>query len=185
MIDACTHATLLPVRPCMLAWLTSWIGVPACLVARLSYTEFNLSWATPPPRLATVSSVSTASTNYSVTVQNIGKVTGDEVVLAFTIPKALSLRGSLGASVPIEKKKLFGFQRVTLEAGASATLSFELAPAHLSMVGEDGHTSLHSGEFEVAFTRGHGAGLVAQAAVKLGAGVDEDQARLKTFRKWW
>ena len=45
--------------------------------------------------------------------------------------------------------------------------------------------TLHSGEFEVVLTRGHGAELVAQAAVRLGAGVDEEQARLKTFRKWW
>ena len=148
----------------------------------MSYTEFDVKWATPPPTLSTVSSLATAPTNYSVTVKNIGKVAGDEVVLAFTVPKARTLRPSLGASVPIEKKKLFGFQRVSLDAGASAMISFELAPAHLAMVDEDGHTGLHDGEFAVVFSRGHGGELAAQAAVRLGYG---ERARLKTFRMWW
>ena len=69
--------------------------------------------------------------------------------------------------VPIERKKLFGFQRVTLAAGASTTVSFELAPAHLAMVDEDGHTGLHRAEFEIVFSRGHGEELLAQAAVEL------------------
>ena len=151
----------------------------------LSFTEFGLRWAGPPPARAAVSSVASASTNYSVTVTNIGKVPGDEVVLAFTVPKAHTLRGSLGPTVPIEQKKLFGFQRVSLDAGASTTLSFELTPAHLAMVNQDGHTALHNGEFSVVFTRGHGGELVAPAAVQLVAGASEEQTRVKTFRKWW
>ena len=39
--------------------------------------------------------------------------------------------------------------------------------------------------FTVVFTRGHGAELAAQAAVRLAAGAGEEQARVKTFRKWW
>ena len=151
----------------------------------LSYTEFDVKWATPPPAFAIVGSVATAPTNYSVLVKNLGAVAGDEVVLAFTVPKAHTLRPSLGTSVPIEKKRLFGFQRVSLDAGASATLRFELAPAHLAMVDEDGHTGLHSGEFEVVFTRGHGHELAARAAVRLEEGAGGERARLKTFRKWW
>ena len=52
------------------------------------------------------------------------------------------------------------------------------------MVDEDGHTGLHSGEFEIVFSRGHGEELVAQAAVQLSAEAAES-SRLKTFRKWW
>jgi len=100
------------------------------------------------------------------------------------VPKAHTLRHSLGNSVPIEKKRLFGFQRVSLEVGASATLSFELTPSHLAMVDDDGHTGLHTGEFEVVFSRGHGEELVAQAAVQMDEQAGE-AARLKTFRKWW
>ena len=68
--------------------------------------------------------------------------------------------------------------------GGSAELSFDLTPAHLAMVDEDGHTGLHSGEFEIVFSRGHGEELVAQAAVQLSAEAAES-SRLKTFRKWW
>ena len=148
----------------------------------LSYTEFDVKWATPPPALATVGATSDSATTYKVTVKNTGTVAGDEVVFAYTKPKAATLRASLGESVPIEQKKLFGFQRVSLAAGASATVSFELAPAHLAMVDEDGHTGLHRGEFEIVFSRGHGEELVAQAAVQVETGAT---ARLKTFRKWW
>ena len=79
-------------------------------------------------------------------------------------------------------KKLFGFQRVSLAAGASTTISFELTPAHLAMVDEDGHTGLHNGEFGIVFSRGHGLELGAAAAVELAS---MEEARMKTFRKWW
>ena len=151
----------------------------------MSYTEFDVKWATPPPALATVGATSDAATTYTVTVKNIGKVFGDEVVLAYTKPNATTLRASLGESVPIEQKKLFGFQRVSLAAGASTTVSFDLTPAHLAMVDEDGHTGLHRGEFEIVFSRGHGEELVAQAKVELSPNEDGEAARLKTFRKWW
>ena len=150
----------------------------------LSYTTFDVQWATPPPALATVGASSDSATSYKVTVKNTGSVDGDEVVFAYTKPKAHTLRGSLGQRVPIEAKKLFGFQRVSVKAGGSAELSFDLTPAHLAMVDEDGHTGLHSGEFEIVFSRGHGEELVAQAAVQLSAEAAES-SRLKTFRKWW
>jgi hypothetical protein len=150
----------------------------------LSYTEFDVTWATPPPSTTTITSKTDSATTYKVTVKNIGTVSGDEVVLAYTKPKAHTLRGSLGDTVPIEQKKLFGFQRVTVPAGGSADLSFELTPAHLAMVDEDGHTGLHNGEFEVVFSRGHGKELVAQTAVQL-TDLSEEASRLKTFRKWW
>ena len=47
----------------------------------------------------------TTSNNYSVTVTNVGVVTGDEVVFAFFHPPA-------GHTVI---RQLFGFQRVRLE----------------------------------------------------------------------
>jgi hypothetical protein len=88
-------------------------------------------------------------------------------------------------SVPIEKRKLFGFQRVTVKAGGSATLSFQLTPKqHLAMVDDDGHTSMHDGEFDVVFSRGHGEELAAPVSVALTqAGLES--RRVKTFRKWW
>merc|ERR1712083_1051703 len=104
------------------------------------------------------------------------------VVLAFTKPRADTLRASLGDNTPIEKRKLFAFQRVTLAAGTSTTLTFNLKPSDLAMVDAEGHTSLHQGQFDVVFSRGHGVELSTMAAVE----PEESSAqRLKTFRKWW
>ena len=147
----------------------------------LSYTNFTLKWNTPPPRY-TLTGPATQGTAYTVTVTNVGSVAGDEVVLAYTTPKADTLRASLGAATPIEKKKLFGFERVTLAAGASTTVTFDLNPSHLAMVDAEGNTGLHTGEFDIVFSRGHGEELAAKAAVKL----DTTHAlRTKTLRKWW
>lgn len=92
-----------------------------------------------------------------------------------------ALHESVGGA-PIELKRLFGFQRVTLAAGASATLSFELTPEHLGLVDSEGHTSLHPADFEVVFSRGHGEELSAPVTV---APVGGSPLRLKTLRKWW
>ena len=52
------------------------------------------------------------------------------------------------------------------------------------MVDADGHTGLHDGSFDVVFSRGHGEELVAHAAVRI-AEDGAEQARIKTFRRWW
>jgi len=129
-----------------------------------------------------VAAPSTPATTYTVTVTNTGDVEGDEVVLAYVTPKPETLRASLGAGTPIEKKRLFGFQRVTLKAGASTDVSFDLAPSHLAMVGSDGHTALHPGEFDIVFSRGHGNEISAKAAV---APTSARAVRTKHLRKWW
>ena len=105
-------------------------------------------------------------------------------MLAFTVPRAKSLRRTLGCDVPVGKKKLFGFKRVTLGAGASTTVTFDLEPEQLGMVDADGHghTGLRSGDFDVVFSRGHGDELVAKASVAL---ADDQPEIIKRLRKWW
>jgi len=148
----------------------------------LSYTTFDIKWDTPPPARHVVSSATSPKTTYKVTVTNTGSVEGDEVVLAFTKPQATAvLKASLGGA-PIEIKRLFGFERVTLAPGASTTLSFDLTPEHLALVDADGHTGLHPAETDIVFSRGHGAELVAKAAVIPESG---NAVRLKALRKWW
>ena len=150
----------------------------------LSYTTFDIKWATPPPASTHFGSLDDSEMVYTVTVTNTGAIAGDEVVLAYTEPKAHTLRASLGPSVPIEKRKLFGFQRVSVRAGGSATLNFTLTPSQLAMVDENGHTSMHNGDFGIVFSRGHGRELITEAKVAL---TQQGLAsrRLKTFRKWW
>jgi len=150
----------------------------------LSYTTFSLKWDTPPPQqVFTVAASDSPAKTYTATVTNTGTVLGDEVVLAYITPNAASLRAStLGNHVPIEKKRLFGFQRVTLAAGASTAVSFTLDPEKLGMVDADGHTSLHKGLFDIVLSRGHGEELSAPVAVEPRGG---DPIRLETFNKWW
>jgi hypothetical protein len=65
----------------------------------LSYTTFTVKWATPPPARLTVGSSADVGAVYKVAVTNTGTIDGDEVVLAYTVPKAHTLRASLGCVV--------------------------------------------------------------------------------------
>lgn len=104
------------------------------------------------------------------------------MVLAFTKPNETpELKSSLGGA-PVELKKLFGFQRVTLSAGASKTLSFDLDAEHLAMVDSTGRTMLLNADFEVVFSRGHGEELVAEASV---VPENDHPLKLKEVRTWW
>jgi len=141
----------------------------------LSYTEFVIVWEGLDNgyvgRLTT-----TTTATYNATVKNVGEVRGDEVVMAFFVPKKSTLKSfpqvlllmmtvlllllvsllllllvsllllllllsslllllSLMSHVlvvvkdtPVPLKQLFGFQRVSLDPGASATVSFRLTP---------------------------------------------------------
>ena len=152
----------------------------------LSYTTFDLKWNPPQPTAhATHVAVSggtgaAAATDYSVVVTNTGKIPGDEVVLAYLKPQARSFE-TLPVGTPVETKRLFGFQRVHLEPGASTTLTFSVGTRQLQMVDIDGHAALHSGKFSVVFSRGHGAELSAPITVHAPHG----PVRTKTFRRWW
>lgn len=65
----------------------------------------------------------------SITVNNVGKRAGDNVV-------QLYLRDQF-ATVTRPLKSLQGFARVSLQAGASETVSFKLSPRELSLYDED------------------------------------------------
>ncbi len=78
----------------------------------------------------------------SVTVTNIGKVTGKEVVHLFTSDVYAS-------SVTPDVKRLRRFEKIELKPGESKTVWFEITPSDLSYIGRDGKTILETGEFEV------------------------------------
>ncbi|EDQ84789.1 uncharacterized protein MONBRDRAFT_39142 [Monosiga brevicollis MX1] len=143
----------------------------------LSYTTFNLSWSPAPPMTTFTSTL--RSTTYTATVTNTGSVGGDEVVFAFYKPKSESLK-TLPVGNPVPIKEIFGFQRVALGPGQSTQVTFELNAETLAQVTLDGHRELHSGEFEIELTRGHGEVLTGTAVVDVA-----QPERLATFRKWW
>ena len=102
----------------------------------LSYTTFaysNLRVATPTvgPR---------DSVRVSVTVTNTGKRAGKEAVLLYV--------RDVVASVTPPVRRLRRFEKVTLEPGASRTVSFSLAARELSFVGPDHRLVLEPGAFE-------------------------------------
>ena len=101
--------------------------------------------------------------------------------MVFIQPDEQSLRASIG-DAPIERKRLAGFQRVSLPVGGSADLVFELTPKQFAMVDPSGTTSLHSGRFKVLFSRGHGDQLAADVLVQPVGG---DPIQIRSLRKWW
>ena len=91
----------------------------------LSYTSFKYDMLKVP-------ATTTSGKNVTVTarVTNTGKISGEEVVQLY-----ISHQGYQGKA-PL--KALKGFQRISLKAGESKTVSFTLTPEQLSLIGEDG-----------------------------------------------
>lgn len=100
----------------------------------LSYTEFAYS------DLA-IDTTNFQSIRVSVTVTNSGRVAGEEVV-------QLYIRDRVGSLVrPV--KELKGFEKISLEPGASKTVVFTLADAELGFYDGNGNWLVESGEFDV------------------------------------
>lgn len=74
-------------------------------------------------------------------VTNQGTMEGDEVVQLYTIHKSPVLESP--------NCSLRGFQRITLEPGASQEVEFILGQEDLMMVNNDGEKVLESGEYEI------------------------------------
>ena len=103
----------------------------------LSYTTFKFG----EPRLTKRIIRRNESTTIRVDVTNIGRVQGDEIVQMYIRDKV--------SSVTRPVKELKGFGRVTLEAGHTATVTFEITPEHLAFYNIDMKYAVEPGEFEV------------------------------------
>ena len=100
----------------------------------LSYAEFSYDGLTQSAQ--TVGQGGTVE--IGVTVTNDGDMTADEVVQLYVRdPLALISR-------PVQE--LRGFERVTLEPGESAEVTFTLSPDQLAYVGPDGEWMVEAGE---------------------------------------
>jgi beta-glucosidase len=91
----------------------------------LSYTTFEYS----DFNISTDTLVGDAKLTASVTVKNTGTVDGDEVVQLYS--------RDMFASVVPSLKRLRGFERVSIKAGESKTVTFEITKADLSFIKED------------------------------------------------
>ena len=98
-------------------------------------------------------------------VKNIGDREGDEVVFLFhKHSRSAGTRNGNGngdgdgdgdGDDPLAIKELIGFERVSLAAGASATVQFNVTARTLSTVLADGRRQLVAGAHELVFDRGH------------------------------
>lgn len=103
----------------------------------LSYTQFSYSNL----RLDADKINSTQKLLVSVDVKNIGRMRGDEIV-------QLYVQDEVG-SVTRPVKELKGFRRVTLSAGETKTVEFELKPDHLAFYNQEMKCVIEPGMFKV------------------------------------
>jgi beta-glucosidase len=101
----------------------------------LSYTTFDHSGLTVPAGVPTDGALAV-----SVRVTNTGNRAGKETVLLYV--------RDLVASVTPPVRRLRRFEKVTLEPGASRTVSFAIGARELSFVGRDNTLVLEPGGFE-------------------------------------
>lgn len=113
-------------------------------------------------------------------MRNTGDVTGDEVVQVYMRPHKDSLI-HLTSGVPVPKKQLLDFQRVTVEPQSTKLVTFPLIAKQLGLVDTRGNRKLQPGSYDVVFTRGHGEELVMFIQVTADVPV-----LIQEFRhKWW
>jgi beta-glucosidase len=101
----------------------------------LSYTKFRYSNL----KLSAKTVKAGEPIEATVDVQNIGKREGDEVV-------QLYLR-DVAASAPVPFKALIGFDRVSLKAGETQTLTFTITPRQMSLIDDRGKRVIEPGQF--------------------------------------
>ena len=91
----------------------------------------------------------------SCVVKNTGHLAGDEVVFVFDALSS-AIRAEVGTSHPVPFKRLVDFERVSLAAGATATLRFDIPKKRLSLTTASGDKKLYLGAHNLIFSRGNG-----------------------------
>jgi beta-glucosidase len=103
----------------------------------LSYSTFSYSNLVIPKSVKAGDPV-----KVSATVTNTGKFSGDEVVQLYIT--------DLEASAPVPIRKLVGFRRISLKAGASQIVSFTIDPRDLSLITNDTRRVIEPGVFDIS-----------------------------------
>jgi len=103
----------------------------------LSYTEFEYSNLKISPKIQNP----VGEINITVDVQNIGHVSGDEVVQLYINDEV--------SSITTYTKELKGFKRISLNPNEKKTINFVLTPDHLKLLDRHYEWVVESGMFEV------------------------------------
>lgn len=103
----------------------------------LSYTDFEYTNL----KISKAKISTTASTTVSIQVKNTGERAGDEVV-------QLYIRDDY-SSVTRPVKELKGYQRISLKAGETQTVTFDIQPEHLSFFNAEMKYGVEAGDFTI------------------------------------
>jgi beta-glucosidase len=88
-----------------------------------------------------------ANSTLSMSVTNKGTREGDAIVLLYWVqysPTMATMSGGVPAMLP--SRKLVGFKRVSLKAGATTTVTFTVGAEQLALFDENGDTQLFAGK---------------------------------------
>ena len=102
----------------------------------LSYTTFDYKNLKTPKSVKAGESV-----QVSVTVTNVGRMAGQEVVQLYITDRQ--------ASAPVPIRKLAGFRRISLKAGESKRVSFTVAARDMSLITNDTRRVIEPGIFSL------------------------------------
>ena len=67
-----------------------------------------------------------------------------------------AIRTTVAKAHPVPAKRLVDFERVSIVAGGSATVHFEIKKTQLALTAADGGQKLYAGVHELLFSRGNG-----------------------------
>ena len=104
----------------------------------LSYTSF----AYGKMRLSKRTIKAGESVKVSAEVRNVGRVAGDEVVQMYV--------SDVAASVPVPRRHLEGFVRVSLRPGEKKIVTFEVRPEQLAAYDDEGVPFVEAGVFRIS-----------------------------------
>lgn len=103
----------------------------------LTYTTFEYG----KPSINSSEMTTAGKVTITVPVTNTGNRTGDEIVQLYI--------HDLEAEITRPLKELKGFQRVRIEPGQTANVSFTVTPSMLGYYNAEGHTVLEPGDFDI------------------------------------
>jgi beta-glucosidase len=140
-------------------YYTSEFGAPLYEFGHgLSLTPFTLKWATGSTSSPAVVSLHT-TVEISVDVRNAGAREGDTVVMLYHCPSRDAIR--VRADMPVPNRRLVGYRRVGLAAGANTVVTFNVTAEELALVDGNGDTQLFVGRHQLRVW--HGTAPIEQA----------------------
>ena len=99
--------------------------------------------------------------------KNLGQREGDVVLLLYHHPReTVATLADLPADVPIPQRKLVGYARIGLLAGADAQVVFTVTAESLALVDNDGNTQLYAGMHQLRVSQGSGNDLSREFQVR-------------------